>query len=206
MGRPSLRRERRAEITVAFARVLARTGYAGATIGAVAREAGVAPGLVHHYFRDKADLLDSLLDELLGRFRARAASCSAESDPLPAYLDAAMALGDSADIAAARCWVGLLAEAIRSPALFARVRRLVDAEIGAIEHRSGGRLDARDAGAVLAFVLGALVLGAFAPRKTTGFAGPSARVLAEALAEARAWGRNGASVIGAQKARIRVET
>jgi hypothetical protein len=74
---------------------------------------------------------------------------------------------------------------------------LVDAEIGAIERRSGGRLEARDAGAVLAFVLGALVLGAFAPRKTSGFAGPSARVLAEALAEARdARGRKGISAGG----------
>lgn len=189
MGRPSLRRQRRAEITVAFARVLARTGYAGATIAAVAEEAGIAPGLVHHHFRDKADLLDSLLDDLLGRFRSRTARLSAGLDPLQAYLDAALALGESADVAAARCWVGVLAEAIREPALFAKVRRLVDAEVGAVERRAGGRLDPRDSGALLAFVVGALVLGAFAPRKTAGFAGPAARVLADALAGARARGR-----------------
>ncbi len=192
MGRPSLRRQRRAEITLAFARVLARSGYAGATIVAVAQEAGVAPGLVHHHFRDKADLLDSLLDELLARFRSRTARLSAGGDPLQAYLDAALALGESADVAAARCWVGLLAEAIREPALFAKVRRLVDAEVGEIERRAAGRLDARDSGALLAFIAGALVLGAFAPRKTAGFAAPSLRVLADALGEPRARGRTAA--------------
>lgn len=40
-----------------------------------------------------------------------------------------------------------------------------------------------DAGAVLAFVVGALVLGAFAPRKTAGFASPASRVILAALLE-----------------------
>lgn len=185
MGRRSLRLERRAELTAAFARVLARDGYAGATIQAVALEAGCAPGLVHHHFRDKADLLDSLLDDLVRRFRARAASLEGARDPLRAYADAAVALGDSADLVAARCWVGVFAEAVREPVLFAKVRRLVDTEIAAIERRSGGTLDSRDAGAVLAFIVGSLVVGSFAPRKTEGFAAPSLHVLAAALADRR---------------------
>ena len=43
-------------------------------------------------------------------------------------------------------------------------------------------LSERDSGAVLAFIVGALVFGAFAPRKTAGFAAPSLRALAAALA------------------------
>jgi hypothetical protein len=73
--------------------------------------------------------------------------------------------------------VGVLAEAVRSPPLFARVRRLVDTEIDRIRRRSGDRFTAKEAGAVLAFVMGSLVLGAFAPRTTTGFAAPALSLL-----------------------------
>jgi len=154
---------------------LAEHGYAGATIAAVATEAGVAPGLVHHYFADKQELLSSLLGDLLGRFRRRTHSYEAEKDSLDAYISAALALGDSADLVAARCWVGVFAEAVRDPALFDQVRRVLDGEIHAICRRSQDQLDERDAGAVLAFIVGALVLGAFAPRKTAGFAAPALR-------------------------------
>ena len=181
MGRPSLRAERRAEITAAFARVLARQGYAGATIVAVAEEAGVAPGLVHHHFEDKADLLESLLDALIVRFRWRTGEKEGGADPLTAWLTAALELDETSDLVEARCWVGVLAEAARDPGLGERVRRLVDAEIAGIGRRSGGRLSAQESGAILAFVLGALVLGAFAPRKVAGFAAPAARKLARAF-------------------------
>lgn len=181
MGRPSLRAERRAEITAAFARVLARQGYAGATIVAVAEEAGIAPGLVHHHFEDKADLLESLLDALIVRFRWRTGVKEGGADPLTAWLTAALELDGTSDLVEARCWVGVLAEAARDPALGERVRRLVDAEIQGIGRRSGGRLSAQESGAILAFVLGALVLGAFAPRKVAGFAAPAARKLARAF-------------------------
>jgi AcrR family transcriptional regulator len=111
MGRPSLRAERRAELIEAFARVLADHGYAGATIAAVARQAGVAPGLVHHHFADKAELLESLLGTLLDRFRQRTRALEAGSDPLLAYAAAAVQLDATADAVAARCWVGVFAEA-----------------------------------------------------------------------------------------------
>jgi len=180
MGRPSKRDERRAHITAAFARVLADHGYSGATIAAVAAEAGVAPGLVHHHFADKQDLLASLMDDLVARFRRRLLDRESGTIDHPAaavvaYTDAALALDDTADVTAARCWVGVLAESVRDPALFRRTRRLLDAEVAAIQRRSGGSLSAAEASAVLAFILGSLVFGAFAPRKTAGFAAPFIR-------------------------------
>lgn len=184
MGRPSLRLRRRAEIIEGFARVLAERGYAGATIAAVAEAAGVAPGLVHHYFEDKAELLDALVEVLTQRFAARVRSSDAQ-DPLLAYTDAALRLDASSDTVAARCWVGVLAEAMRDPSLFGRLRRLVDSELDVIQRRSRGRLAEKDAGAVLAFVVGALVLGAFAPKKTAGFAAPALGKLLGALQNAR---------------------
>ena len=46
----------RGEIIDAATRVFAEKGYDGASLRAVAREAGVDPALVHHYFDGKADL------------------------------------------------------------------------------------------------------------------------------------------------------
>jgi hypothetical protein len=77
-----------------------------------------------------------LLTDLMARFRRRTRGRKATADPLEAYVAAALALGDTADLVAARCWVGVFAEAVRAPALFAQVRRLLDAEIQAIRRRA----------------------------------------------------------------------
>jgi TetR/AcrR family transcriptional repressor of bet genes len=180
MGRPSIRERRRGEVARAFARVLGTHGRGGATIAAVAAEAGIAPGLVHHYFEGKEELYEALLDQLLTEFRRRAASRT-ESDPLEAYVGAALALDERSDVAAARAWVGIFAEALGEPGLFARVRRMLDAEVLHVERRSQGSLSTADASAVVAFVVGALVFGAFAPRKTAGFAAPGLRRMLKGL-------------------------
>jgi TetR/AcrR family transcriptional repressor of bet genes len=180
MGRPSNRVARRADLLSAFARVLAAHGYAGATVAAVAAEAGVAPGLVHHHFDSKEELLGALLQTLVAGFRRRLEHYAGDDDLL-AYADGALKLDERADITAARCWVGLFAEAIRNPTLFRQVRRLIDAEIAAIERRSGYALSAHEASAVLAYIIGALVMGAFAPQKSAGFAAPGLKRLIAAL-------------------------
>lgn len=175
MGRPSNRIERRAQILRAFAKVLADHGYAGATIAAVATEADVAPGLLHHHFESKQEMLEALLRDLISRFRSRVRVYEEGQDRLLAYVDGALKLDERADVTAARCWVGLFAEAVRSPGLFRQVRSLIDGEIGAIRRRSNGRLSDHEASAVLAFIIGSLVVGAFAPKKTAGFAAPALR-------------------------------
>jgi AcrR family transcriptional regulator len=48
---------RRAQIVRAAAAVLARQGYGETSLKDVAREAGVAPGLLHYYFESKQELL-----------------------------------------------------------------------------------------------------------------------------------------------------
>jgi TetR/AcrR family transcriptional repressor of bet genes len=161
---------------------LASQGYAGATIAAVALEAGIAPGLIHHHFDSKEELLGALLQQLLRRFRERVAGRDdGDGDRLLTWVDAALKLDERADVTAARCWVGLFAEAVRNPALFRQTRRVLDTQIADIGERSEGALDARDSSAVLAFVVGSLVLGAFAPQKTAGFAAPALRRLVGAL-------------------------
>jgi len=186
MGRPSNREERRRELVAAFARVLADHGYAGATIAAVAGQAGVAPGLVHHHFESKEDLLEALLQTLLERFRARVEAYQEGAEgPLMAYVDGALKLDARADLTAARCWVGLFAEAVRNPRLFARVRSVIDTELLAIQRRSRGQLSEKESVSVLAFIIGSLVLGSFAPKKTAGSTASGLRALVKALTAGR---------------------
>jgi TetR/AcrR family transcriptional repressor of bet genes len=179
-----MRVERRSEVARAFARVLGARGRGGATVAAVAAEAGVAPGLVHHYFESKQDLYATLLDGLLAEFRRRV-EAHPSREPLEAYVSAALALDERSDVSAARAWVGLFAEALGDPVLFAKVRRMMDTEVAHVEGRSKGALSPADASAVVAFVVGALVFGAFAPKKTAGFAAPSLRRMIAGLASTK---------------------
>ncbi len=175
MGRKSVREARRKQIVSAFAKVLANHGYAGATIEAVALEAGISPGLVHHHFADKKDLLNALFTELVLRFSGRLTETSVSPrGKVETYIDAALKLDEKSDHLAAKCWVGVLSEALRDPDLFARARRLLDGEISRIQALSDGKFSVAQSSALLAYILGALVFGAFAPKKAAGFAAPHA--------------------------------
>ena len=65
--------ERRQEILDAAVRVFARKGFHTARVGDIATEAGVAHGLLYHYFASKDELLEIVFretwDELLGAIR-----------------------------------------------------------------------------------------------------------------------------------------
>lgn len=66
--------EKRRQILAAAVRVFARKGYHGARVGDIAEDAGVAHGLLYHYFASKEEVLHTVFrenwGELLGRFRA----------------------------------------------------------------------------------------------------------------------------------------
>ena len=62
MGRPSNAEQRRPQIVRAAVRVVARHGFDGASVQAIAKEAGLSPGLLHHHFGSKADILYAVLD------------------------------------------------------------------------------------------------------------------------------------------------
>ncbi len=48
-------------------KVMAQTGYHGAQVARIAREAGVADGTVYLYFKNKEDILISILRETIGQ-------------------------------------------------------------------------------------------------------------------------------------------
>jgi TetR/AcrR family fatty acid metabolism transcriptional regulator len=62
-GESRLRREKRDLILEAAIRVFARMGYHGARVSDIAREAGIAYGLVYHYFKNKEEILSTIFEE-----------------------------------------------------------------------------------------------------------------------------------------------
>jgi TetR/AcrR family transcriptional regulator, fatty acid metabolism regulator protein len=63
---PEAEPEKRRAILHAAVRVFAEKGYHGCRIADVARAAGVAYGLVYHYFQNKEELLESVFAEQWG--------------------------------------------------------------------------------------------------------------------------------------------
>ncbi len=60
---PKTVEDRRAQIMDAALRVFARKGFARASNKDVAREAGITPGLIYHYFLSKEALLKAIMEE-----------------------------------------------------------------------------------------------------------------------------------------------
>jgi TetR/AcrR family transcriptional regulator, fatty acid metabolism regulator protein len=72
--RSIVQQHRRKRILDAAIRVFAEHGYHGARVGDIAKDAGVAHGLLYHYFASKDDVLRTIFvenwGELIQRFRA----------------------------------------------------------------------------------------------------------------------------------------
>jgi len=117
MPRASNTSQRRTEIAEALLAVMAKQGYEGASIVAVARHAGLAAGLVHYHFDSKlAILLEAV--RLLAERHLAALDAALEVAPDPragvaAFIDVHLGLGAHADPGGLACWVLIGAEAIR---------------------------------------------------------------------------------------------
>jgi TetR/AcrR family fatty acid metabolism transcriptional regulator len=86
--RSIVQEDRRRRILDAAVRVFARGGYHRSRVGDIATEAGVAHGLLYHYFSSKDEVLETVFREnfgdLLERFRAVAAADEPAPDKLAA--------------------------------------------------------------------------------------------------------------------------
>ena len=169
MARTSNTEARRAEITGALLAVIARHGYEKATIQAIAAQAGLAPGLIHYHFKNKQEILVSLVGAMAEAAHARyLAVLGDQVEPLPrlrAYLNARLGLGEGAapDIVAA--WVMIGAEAVRQPEVRAVYRRMVADELALLTTLLTDCLHARGREArvasTLAAGLAAMIEGAY---------------------------------------------
>lgn len=201
MPRPSNTEDRRREIVRALLRLLGSVGYDGASIQAIAREAGLSSGLVHYHFANKQEILLELASTLERNVAERySARCGPDDPPwsrLDAFIDARLALGDDADMEAVRCWAVVSAEALRRPALRSLYQSAIDAEseqlralVRAVLRDQG--LDLRGASSkaagLLSAIHGALHLGVSGARFPKGFAAPTVRAMARGLLLAPASG------------------
>ncbi len=183
MGRPSNTEERRQQIVAGLLRVMAERGYERASVAEIARAAGLLPGLVHYHFKDKQEILLTLVERLAARVRervaARLARVKAEDARarVDAFLDAYLATGADADPAAVASWVTISAEAIQQPEVRAIYEKVVRADLEHLEELVGAVIEKRRARAVAAglfaaiqgyFVLAASVPGLVPPGSAAG--------------------------------------
>ncbi len=62
MGRKSMADENRLKIVQAFYRCVVNEGFAKTSIRKVAKEAGVLPSALHHYFKDRDEMISETVD------------------------------------------------------------------------------------------------------------------------------------------------
>ncbi len=125
-GRPILRKQQREEtrqrIMEAAFRVFVRKGFKGTSNREIAREAGISPGLIYWYFRNKEELFQAVVEAKSFAFPLQQMAQAMRDAPPREFLSRIVELGtalaqDPAMIAAMRL---LLPEAIRNE----RVRRV----------------------------------------------------------------------------------
>nr|WP_244173293.1 TetR/AcrR family transcriptional regulator [Caballeronia temeraria] len=100
-GRPSGAHgeQARAQLLDIALELFARQGIGETTLGAIAREAGVTPAMVHYYFKTRDQLLDMLIDERFVPLRAELARVfndphSEPVDTLRAFVETLVATVD----------------------------------------------------------------------------------------------------------------
>lgn len=72
-GRPSNRDERYEQVMEAFVRCVARMGLDGATLSAIADEAGLSRPLIRHHLGNRDEMITALQDYVLGEFESATA-------------------------------------------------------------------------------------------------------------------------------------
>ena len=120
--------DRRAQILDAARTVLSRQGYAETSTKDIAREAGVAPGLLHYYFDSKEEILVQVVEQLAHEISAsHREAVKGVADPLEAV---ALAMDKAAERCTAPGFCRLLLDAyslaLSSPPVRERLRPAMD--------------------------------------------------------------------------------
>jgi AcrR family transcriptional regulator len=77
----SIAQEKRRQLLEAAVRVFARKGYHASRVGDIAEEAGVAHGLLYHYFESKEQVLDTIFRETWSELLATVHSVEESGQP-----------------------------------------------------------------------------------------------------------------------------
>lgn len=169
MSRKSNTEARRAEIVDALLAVMAQQGYEKATIQAIAKQAGLAPGLIHYHFKSKQEILLALVQTIASyaqqRYQSVAGEAQAPMARLQAYLNAQLGLGEGAAPQMVAAWVMIGAEAVRQAEVREVYQTVIAAELASLEQMLADCLAeqgrSKEAAPSLAAGLLALMAGAF---------------------------------------------
>jgi len=199
VGRPKNGDVQRARIVDGLLATMSKRGYAGASIQAIGKAAGLSPGLVHYHFENKHAVLVALTETLIKTIEARYATRLADArDPrarLYAFIDAHAALGPDADPRAVAAWNVLGAEALRDADVRGLYRSALARALRETQRRVRDllRIEGRGtqrAGHIAALVVssieGAYRIGAVEPDGLPrGYAAPMLRSMVDALVAAQ---------------------
>jgi TetR/AcrR family transcriptional repressor of bet genes len=188
---------RRAQIVQGLLQAMAEHGYAKATIQLIAKQVGLAPGLLHYHFKTKAEILVELVKTLANQFGSRyaalAESAQTPEDFLFAYVNARLAKGDGENPAVVAAWVMIGSEAVRLPEVRDVYQQAIAAEFSLLKSllttyleskgKSAHRVD--DLGAALiALMEGAFQIASGAPNvMPVGYAASTAIKLIQRYVE-----------------------
>jgi TetR/AcrR family fatty acid metabolism transcriptional regulator len=81
LGKTAAQEEKRQQILEAAVRAFARKGYHACRVGEIAEEAGVAYGLVYHYFGSKEEVLQTIFRDTWEQMLARIREVEEADDP-----------------------------------------------------------------------------------------------------------------------------
>lgn len=201
MGRKSNSEQRRQQVVHGLMNVMVNQGFSGASVADMARAVGLAPGLVHHHFKDKQEVLLDLVKHLGALVWNRYLSLVESTDQSPrqrlhALLDAHLALGPGANPHAVAAWSIIGAEALHQKEVrllyrqaMARLQReLKELLVAALPpHRSRQRESEHLAALMVTVIEGAYRVAAAAPGVLPrGYAAPMARRALDALLDQHA--------------------
>jgi len=164
-----LEASRRADILRAAIEVFAKKGYHGCRIADVAKQAGVAYGLVYHYFKNKEELLESVFEQSFGRFAHAIDKLIAEPGSTVAMLERIVDFAFDAYVSDPRAVKVLIFEIVRSPVF----REAAHASVLQHTMESTARLIAKGQkqgelrGDVAAFAASSMLFGAIETSLTT---------------------------------------
>jgi AcrR family transcriptional regulator len=181
-GRRPGKVDTRSDIVEAAKRVFAVRGYDGTSLRAVAREAGVDPALVHHYFDGKASLFVAAMAIPFDPREVRAHAASAPSGA--ATIEGFLTMWDRAE-GSGSAFAATVAGMAASPSVADAVREFVaeriwkvkppnEGESAALTHRRFSLVSSQLMGlAFTRYILRVPPVSTASPRQIARWAGPT---------------------------------
>ena len=164
MGRPSNTQQRKPEIVDALLRVMAVQGYEKASIQVIAKEAGLAPGLIHYHFKTKQDILLALVTWIATAANERLEKLeTVVDDPwlkLEAFINARLATGDTEMPEVVAAWVVIAGESLRQPEIKEIYQDLIGQQLKMLKQLIANIWDGKSSKSKEVIRLSAIVLAA----------------------------------------------